>query len=72
MKSFLLGYRWNSSIGRHGRPRIRCGYGGQGTADGAVVAPIYDWTGFYIGANGGWGQSRNCWDFLDVAGVARR
>jgi outer membrane immunogenic protein len=20
-----------------------------------VVAPIYDWTGFYIGANGGWG-----------------
>jgi outer membrane immunogenic protein len=33
-----------------------------------VVAPIYDWTGFYIGANGGWGQSRNCWDFV-VAGV---
>ncbi len=26
-----------------------------------VVAPIYDWTGFYIGANGGWGSSRNCW-----------
>jgi outer membrane immunogenic protein len=34
-----------------------------------VIAPIYDWTGFYIGANGGWGQSRNCWDFVDVAGV---
>ena len=34
-----------------------------------VLAPIYDWTGFYIGANGGWGQSRNCWDFVDVAGV---
>ena len=30
------------------------------------MAPIYDWTGFYIGANGGWGQSRNCWDFVDV------
>ena len=29
-----------------------------------VVAPIYDWTGFYIGANGGWGQSRNCVDFI--------
>ena len=27
---------------------------------------IYDWTGFYIGGNGGWGQSRNCWDFLDA------
>src|SRR2546421_1220997 len=31
-----------------------------------VIAPIYDWTGFYIGANGGWGQSRNCWDFVGV------
>ena len=35
-----------------------------------MVAPIYDWTGFYIGGNGGWGQSRNCWDFLDAFGVA--
>jgi len=34
-----------------------------------MVAPIYDWTGFYIGANGGWGQSRNCWDFVGAAGV---
>ena len=33
-----------------------------------VVTPIYDWTGFYIGANGGWGQSHNCWDFIGVAG----
>ena len=29
-----------------------------------MVAPIYDWTGFYIGGNGGWGQSRNCVDFV--------
>jgi outer membrane immunogenic protein len=34
-----------------------------------MVAPIYDWTGFYIGGNGGWGQSRNCWDFVGVAGT---
>ncbi|MFB9264557.1 outer membrane protein [Bradyrhizobium erythrophlei] len=27
-----------------------------------MVAAVYDWTGFYIGANGGWGSSRNCWD----------
>jgi outer membrane immunogenic protein len=45
-------------------------------ADMAVKAPpppppvpIYSWTGFYIGGNGGWGQSNNCWDFVDVAGT---
>jgi len=51
-------------------------------ADMAVKAPppaplpvIYNWSGFYIGANGGWGQSRNCVDFLgggfDVADGCR-
>jgi outer membrane immunogenic protein len=34
-----------------------------------MVAAIYDWSGFYIGGNGGWGQSRNCWDFVGVAGT---
>jgi outer membrane immunogenic protein len=34
----------------------------------AVVA-IYDWSGFYIGANGGWGQAHNCLDFITLAGV---
>ena len=35
-----------------------------------MVAAIYDWSGFYIGANGGWGSSRNCWnDATDGAGV---
>ena len=45
-------------------------------ADMAVKAPppaplpvIYNWSGFYIGGNGGWGQSRSCWDFVDVAGL---
>src|SRR5258707_12218617 len=27
----------------------------------APVVAIYDWTGFYIGANGGRGRSPNCW-----------
>ena len=27
-----------------------------------IVAPIYSWAGFYIGANGGWGSSDKCWD----------
>ena len=34
-----------------------------------VVAPIYTWTGWYAGFNGGWGNARNCWDFLTVTGV---
>ena len=33
-----------------------------------MVAPIYDWTGFYIGGNGGWGQSHSCWISM-VCGV---
>ena len=32
-----------------------------------VVAPIYDWGGFYVGANGGWGSSHKCWDFVSPA-----
>ena len=35
----------------------------------APLPMLYDWTGFYIGGNGGWGQSRNCWDFIDPFGV---
>jgi outer membrane immunogenic protein len=31
--------------------------------------PIYDWTGFYIGANGGWGQSHSCVDFITALGT---
>src|SRR3954454_993116 len=30
-----------------------------------MMAPIYDWTGFYIGANGGWGSSHKCWDLTN-------
>ena len=28
-----------------------------------MIAAVYDWSGFYIGANGGWGSSHKCWDF---------
>jgi outer membrane immunogenic protein len=34
-----------------------------------VVATLYDWSGFYIGINGGGGSSHNCWDFLDSNGA---
>jgi outer membrane immunogenic protein len=35
----------------------------------APVLAVYNWTGFYIGANGGWAQAHNCWDFVPVAGA---
>src|SRR5882757_6397882 len=28
---------------------------------------LYDWSGFYIGANGGWGSGRKCWDIVSNA-----
>jgi outer membrane immunogenic protein len=33
-----------------------------------VVAPIYNWTGFYIGANGGGGWSHTCLDVTSFRG----
>jgi outer membrane immunogenic protein len=32
-----------------------------------VAAAIYDWSGFYVGINGGWGTSHNCWDLVGGA-----
>src|SRR4051812_38145462 len=34
-----------------------------------MVAPIYDWTGFYIGGNGGWGRIDSCVDFVTIVGT---
>jgi outer membrane immunogenic protein len=30
-----------------------------------ILAPIYDWSGFYVGINGGGGSSHNCWDLTN-------
>ena len=29
----------------------------------------YDWSGFYVGANGGYGSSSNCWNLDNIGGV---
>jgi outer membrane immunogenic protein len=34
----------------------------------APVIPIYDWSGFYVGADGGGGWSRKCWDVTSFLG----
>jgi outer membrane immunogenic protein len=56
--------------------------GGAGTASAAdlsartytkapvFVAPLYDWSGFYLGVNGGGGSSHDCWSITSVAGTA--
>lgn len=36
----------------------------------AVVAVMLDWSGFYIGANGGYAASRECWDAVLPNGLA--
>src|SRR4051794_41724545 len=33
-----------------------------------ALVSVYDWSGFYIGVNGGWGSSPKCWDFTTPAG----
>jgi outer membrane immunogenic protein len=34
----------------------------------AVVSTVYDWSGFYVGANAGGGSSRNCWGLANGGG----
>src|ERR1700709_777684 len=34
-----------------------------------MMAAMYDWSGFYIGGNAGYGTSRNCWGVVPVAGA---
>ena len=35
----------------------------------AMVAAIYDWSGFYVGINGGGGSAHNCWNITNNAGA---
>jgi outer membrane immunogenic protein len=32
------------------------------------IPPMYNWSGFYIGADGGWGRSNNCANFFAPGG----
>ena len=39
-------------------------------APAPMVAAVYDWSGFYVGLNGGGGSSRKCWTNTSTFGVA--
>jgi hypothetical protein len=34
-----------------------------------AIAALYDWSGFYVGANAGYASSWNCWNFESFAGA---
>jgi outer membrane immunogenic protein len=38
----------------------------------APIPVVYNWTGFYIGANGGGAWANKCWDFAPAVGVPVR
>lgn len=68
MKKAWMGILGLAALGGGAAPAL--------AADMAVKAPppaplpvMYDWSGFYIGADGGWVQRRNCWDFVTLGGL---
>ena len=70
MKSFLLASVGIVALVGMAAPASAADMAVKARPPAPVIAPIYHWTGFYIGANGGWGQTRNCWDFLEAGGFA--
>jgi outer membrane immunogenic protein len=72
MKKFLLG-----TVGLIGMsamaisaPAFAADLAPQGYSKAPVfVAPVYDWSGAYIGVNGGWGSAHDCWDFTTPGGA---
>jgi len=68
MKKFLLGTVGLLALGM-GAPASAADMAVKARPPAPVIAPIYDWTGFYIGGNGGWGQSNSCLNFVDLTGL---
>lgn len=62
MKKFLLGTAGLVALGMAPASAADLPVRPYYTKAPPVVAAAYDWSGFYIGANGGWGTSHNCWD----------
>jgi outer membrane immunogenic protein len=67
MKKFLLGTVGLVALGM-AAPASAADMPVKAAPPPVYVAPIYNWTGFYIGANGGWAQSRSCVDFFNATG----
>ncbi|MBN8941452.1 MAG: porin family protein [Rhizobiales bacterium] len=72
MKRFLLATMAAVALGA-ATPASAADLGGRPYAPAALIAPVYDWSGLYVGANAGWGSSRSCWtaDFFGSEGCHR-
>src|SRR4051794_29465847 len=63
MKTFLLGTVGLVALGM-AAPAVAADLAARPyKAPPVMVSPVYDWSGFYIGVNGGWGQSSTRYDW---------
>ena len=69
MKKFLLGMIGVAAFGA-AAPAFAADLPSRVAAPAPVMmVAVYDWTGFYIGANGGYGSNRACWGNFGTVGV---
>ena len=66
MKRFLL-----SAIGLIGiaAPALAADMGVPYTKTPVMIPAFYDWSGVYLGLNGGWGTEQRCFDVVTTAGT---
>ena len=67
MRRFLLGTVGLVAMGI-AAPAFAADLPGTYSRAPVIFAPVYDWSGAYVGANGGWGSSNACWDFTTPGG----
>jgi len=65
MKNILLGAAALGAAISVAAPASAADLGRPYTKAPAMIAPIYDWSGFYAGLNGGGGSAHNCWDLTN-------
>lgn len=69
MKRFLLGAVALFAMSA-AAPAVAADLPAQTYSKAPVMFPAaYDWSGFYLGLNGGWGSEHRCWDEITAAGA---
>ncbi|HTN61552.1 MAG TPA: outer membrane beta-barrel protein [Devosia sp.] len=68
MNKLLVGLAWALVVGLGALPAAADDLAPSANTSANTVA-VYDWSGLYLGANGGLGSSSSCWDFTTPAGL---